>query len=161
MEPFTHQSRVHQTVGAAIDILNDGDGSLRMRALAARVHLRPMTLYYYVPSKSALLSMVLTETLNRLDRGTACGPAQTRLLSQSIDLYTQLSTITWIPDLLAAGAQPIHPCSRQTEQFLTACHELCLDAAESFGLGRSIWSLVSSELMSSAQTHSAAPGASC
>lgn len=161
MEPFTHQSRIHQIVDAAIDILDDGGvDSLRMRALAARLHLRPMTLYYYVPNKSALLTMVLTETLDRLDRGAYCGSAQTRLLSQSIDVYTQLSAITWIPDLLAAGAQPTHPSPEQAEQFLVACHELGLDAAESFGLWRSIWFLVSSELMSSAQTHRAPTGES-
>ncbi|MGX7694806.1 TetR/AcrR family transcriptional regulator [Gordonia polyisoprenivorans] len=161
MEPFSHQSRIHQIVKAAIDILDDGGvDSLNMRGLAAHLHLRPMTLYYYFPSKSALLTMVLTETLDRLDRGTYCGPAQTRLLSQSMDLYTRLSSITWIPDLLAAGAQPTHPSPEQAEQFLVACHELGLDAAESFGLWRSIWFLVSSELMSSAQTHSAPPGES-
>lgn len=161
VEPFSHQSRIHQIVKAAIDILDDsGVGSLNMRGLAAHLHLRPMTLYYYVPNKSALLTMVLTETLDRLESGTYCGPPQTRLLSQSMDLYTRLSSITWIPDLLAAGAQPTHPSPEQAEQFLVACHELGLDAVESFGLWRSIWFLVSSELMSSAQTHSAQPGES-
>ncbi|GAB24402.1 putative TetR family transcriptional regulator [Gordonia polyisoprenivorans NBRC 16320 = JCM 10675] len=161
VEPLTHQSRIHQIVKAAIDILDDGGvESLNMRGLAAHLHLRPMTLYYYVPNKSALLTMVLTETLDRLESGTYCGPPQTRLLSQSMDLYTRLSSITWIPDLLAAGAQPTHPSPEQAEQFLVACHELGLDAVESFGLWRSIWFLVSSELMSSAQTHSAQPGES-
>lgn len=159
VEPFSHQSRIHQIVKAAIDILDDGGvDSLNMRGLAAHLHLRPMTLYYYVPNKSALLTMVLTETLDRLDRGTYCGPAQTRLLSQSMDLYTQLSSIIWIPHLLAAGARPTHPSAEQTEQFLVACQELGIGAAESFGLWRSIWFLVASELMSSAHTHSTPSG---
>ncbi|MGV9669271.1 TetR/AcrR family transcriptional regulator [Gordonia sp. NPDC003504] len=57
-----------EIVDAAIRILErDGVDALSMRALASDLGVGPMTLYYYVPNKAALLSLVVAETGNRIN----------------------------------------------------------------------------------------------
>ncbi|WCB38592.1 TetR/AcrR family transcriptional regulator [Gordonia polyisoprenivorans] len=67
--------RRQHIVDVAIRILNDGGvDALNMRHLAAELHLRPMAVYYYVPNKSALLTMVLGEVVQRVVWSRYSGP---------------------------------------------------------------------------------------
>ncbi|MGC5248699.1 TetR/AcrR family transcriptional regulator [Gordonia sp. DT219] len=115
-------------------------------ALAAQLHLRPMALYYYVPTKTALLALVLGEVINRIGWTSYSGPPRDRILAQSLDLHRSLAAIEWIPDLLHYGTTVAVPPLAPAENVLSACHDLGLDDAEAFGLWRTIWSIIASEL---------------
>ncbi|WP_461666674.1 TetR/AcrR family transcriptional regulator [Gordonia sputi] len=134
-------------VDASIEILNrDGVEGLSMRTLAAELHLRPMTLYYHVPNKAALLSMVITEVTSHIEWPTYRGDPRTRMLAQCSDVFETLCGIPWMADMFRAGASIGLPPLRLAEQFLGAANELGLSDAHSVRLWRSVWFLMRSEL---------------
>lgn len=139
--------RRRHIVDVAIRILDEGGvDALNMRHLAAELHLRPMAVYYYVPNKSTLLTMVLGEVVQRVVWSRYSGPPRERLLSQSVDLYDKLSDIPWISDVLHEGTSVGIPSLSQAEDFLSACYDLGFDDDEAFGLWRTTWFVISSEL---------------
>lgn len=105
-----------------------------------------MAVYYYVPNKSALLTMVLGDVVQRVVWSRYSGPPRERLLSQSVDLYDKLSAIPWISDVLHEGTSVGTPALAQAENFLSACYDLGFDDDEAFGLWRTSWFVISSEL---------------
>ena len=134
-------------VDASIRILDrNGVDGLSMRTLAAELHLKPMTLYYHVPNKSALLSMVITEVASNIDWTIYRGDPRTRMLNQSAEIFRKLSAIPWMADLLRQGAGIGIPPLILAEQFVTAANELGLSDAHAVRLWRSVWFLLRSEL---------------
>ena len=134
-------------VDASIRILDrDGVDGLSMRTLAAELHLKPMTLYYHVPNKSALMSMVITEVATRIDWQTHSGDPRQRMLDQAAEVYTNLAAIPWMADLLRQGASIGIPPLTLAEQFVAAANELGLSDAHAVRLWRSVWFLIRSEL---------------
>ena len=134
-------------VDASIEILGrDGVEGLSMRSLAAELHLRPMTLYYHVPNKASLLSMVITEVASRIEWPTYQGDPRARMLAQCSDVFERLRAIPWMADMFRAGAGIGIPPLPLAEQFLTAAKELGLSDAHSVRLWRSVWFLIRSEL---------------
>ncbi|NDK90062.1 TetR family transcriptional regulator [Gordonia desulfuricans] len=134
-------------VDAAIRILDAGGvEALNMRRLAADVGLRPMTLYYHVPNKTVLLSMVIGEMGHRIVWDTYTGSPRDRLLAQAMDMYTKLDAIPWVSDVLRTGTVLGMPEFEQAEIYLSAGMELGLDHETAFGLWRTSWFLITTEL---------------
>lgn len=134
-------------VDASIRILDrDGVDGLSMRTLATELQLRPMTLYYHVPNKSALLSLVITEVASHLPWQTYRDDPRTRLISQSTEVFERLAAIPWMAEVLRAGASIGVPPFPLAEQFISAANELGLSDGQAVGLWRSVWFLIRSEL---------------
>ncbi|AFA72171.1 putative transcriptional regulator, TetR family [Gordonia polyisoprenivorans VH2] len=147
MSPTSQTFRIQSIINSTIAILDEGGvGSLNMRGLAAQLKLRPMALYYYVPNKNALLTLVLNETNQRITWDTHSGPPRDRLLGHAIDTFEKLSAIPWVPDVLHAGVTVEAQSLAQCEEFHSTCNELGLDDEDAFGLWRTIWFVISSEL---------------
>lgn len=90
--------------------------------------------------------MVLGEVVQRVVWSRYSGPPRERLLGQSVDLYDKLSAIPWISDVLHEGTSVGIPSLSQAENFLSACYNLGFDDDEAFGLWRTTWFVISSEL---------------
>lgn len=140
-------SRRPQIVDAAIEILERGGvESLNMRGLATELKMRPMTLYYYVPNKAALLSLVVSETAARIPWARHLGLPRDRMIAQALEVYERLSEIPWMSAVLRAGTSIGPPPLVLAESFLAAANELGLPDERSFGLWRATWFLISAEL---------------
>ncbi|MFT4124643.1 MAG: TetR/AcrR family transcriptional regulator [Gordonia sp. (in: high G+C Gram-positive bacteria)] len=135
-------------VDAAITMLErDGVDGLTMRDLADHLELRPMTLYYHVPNKAALLTMVISEMGSRIEwTPPTTGTPRERLIAQALDVYTKLAAVTWLPGVLRSGADVGAPPFDLVESFLSTAGELGLSDEAAFGLWRTTWYLISSEL---------------
>lgn len=147
MSPTSQTFRIQSIINSTIAILDEGGvESLNMRGLAAQLKLRPMALYYYVPNKNALLTLVLNETIQRITWDTHSGPPRDRLLGHAIDIFEKLSAIPWVADVLHAGVTAEIQSLAQSEAFLSTCKELGLNDEDAFGLSRTVWFVITSEL---------------
>lgn len=63
-----HVLDIDRIVVAAAHALESGRGDFSMRGLAATLGVDPMALYHHVPSKQALLDVVVARAFQRLDR---------------------------------------------------------------------------------------------
>ncbi|MEP9415098.1 TetR/AcrR family transcriptional regulator [Gordonia sp. VNQ95] len=136
-----------QIVDAAISILERGGvEALNMRALAAELNMGPMSLYYYVPNKSALLSMVVDETGQRIVWPEYTGSIRDRLVAQVLDIHQRLSEISWMGALLRTSGTNGAPPSVLTESFIASATESGASVTDAYGVWRACWAVVSSEL---------------
>lgn len=136
-----------QIVDAAISILERGGvEALNMRALAAELNMGPMSLYYYVPNKSALLALVVDETGQRIAWPEYAGSVRDRLITQVLDIHQRLSAISWMGALLRSNGTCCVPPAVLTESFIGIATESGVSATEAYGVWRACWAVVSSEL---------------
>ncbi|MFT4202030.1 TetR/AcrR family transcriptional regulator [Gordonia sp. (in: high G+C Gram-positive bacteria)] len=134
-------------VDAALQIIErDGAESLSMRRLAAELDSKPMSLYHYVPNKAALLSLVLGEVAARIEWRTISGSPRDRMVGIIVDMHDKLSEIPWLIRVLREGVATGLPALTLPDQFITAANEAGFDDRRAFGLWRSCWDLVASEL---------------
>ena len=134
-------------VDAAIRILaTDGPDGLSMRRLAADLDTKPMTLYHYVPNKSALLSMALSDVAANIPWTPPTGTPTQRMAGIVMDMYERLGELPWVVSILTTGTNVGVPALALAEQFLDATSELGLDDQRSLDLWRACWYLVQSEL---------------
>ncbi|GAC68974.1 TetR/AcrR family transcriptional regulator [Gordonia soli] len=134
-------------VDTAVEILErDGVDGLSMRRLATALGSKPMTLYHYVPNKSALLSMALSEIASRIPWQAPAGEPRDRMVGIAVDMYVKLGEIPWIVAILRQGTNIGTPALVLADQFLTAGTEAGLDELAAVSLWRSVWYLVASEL---------------
>ncbi|MFT4041877.1 MAG: TetR family transcriptional regulator [Gordonia sp. (in: high G+C Gram-positive bacteria)] len=137
-----------QIIDAAISILaTEGLEALNMRRLAADLRLRPMALYYYVPNKTALLSMVLAEMSYRVDWTVAPGPPRDRMIDLAMLQYTSFGNAPWLVEVMRAGITMMTPPLPLGDAFVSAANELGIADEPALALWRSTWMLVAAELL--------------
>lgn len=132
---------------AAVILERDGLEGLSMRRLATELGSKPMTLYHHVPNKSELLSMVLSQIAADIPWESPTGPPRDRMVRVAVDMYDKLSELTWIVPILRAGTNIGTPALALADRFISAARELGADELAALSLWRSVWYLVSSELM--------------
>lgn len=93
-------------VAAAISYADEeGVASLTMRGLAARLGVKPMSLYYHVASKQELLGEMTTAVLSELDLAEPSVGWRASLRAVALDLYSLLLRHRWAAnEILAASA---------------------------------------------------------
>ncbi|MFW0788032.1 TetR/AcrR family transcriptional regulator [Gordonia sp. CPCC 205333] len=134
-------------VETAITILErDGVEGLSMRRLAIELDSKPMTLYHYVPNKSALLSLALSEIAARIPWVTPTGNPRDRMVIIAMDMFDKLREIPWIVSILSQGTNVGTPALALADEFFTAAAELGVNEQDTLDLWRAVWYLVVSEL---------------
>jgi AcrR family transcriptional regulator len=145
--PPTPSLQRDDIVEAAIRILErDGVDGLSMRRLAVELGSKPMTLYHYVPNKSVLLSLALSEVAAAIPWQTPTGSPRERMVTIAMDMYDKLGDIPWVVAILRLGTNVGTPALALADQFFSAASELDLDDQSTLDLWRSVWYLVVSEL---------------
>ncbi len=129
-------------------IERDGADALSMRKLARELDSRPMTLYYYVPSKDDLLLAVLTAVADEISWTQAAPGASPRdaMVQIVVDMAERLGRIDWIIDILRAGTHVGPPALILADRFISAAYAAGASAQQALDTWRSCWYLVSSEL---------------
>ncbi|GED99344.1 TetR/AcrR family transcriptional regulator [Gordonia crocea] len=134
-------------VDAALAILErEGAEGLTMRRLADDLGSKPMTLYHYVPNKTALLALALSEVAARIDWVEPTGPPRERLIAIAVDMRDRLGAIPWIVSILEEGTIVGTPALAIADRFLDAAYELGADDQTALDLWRMIWSLTVSDI---------------
>ncbi len=134
-------------VDAAIGILErEGAAGLSMRRLASDLDSKPMTLYHYVPNKSALMAMALSEVAARIPWAVPVGPPRDRMVAIVMDMHDRLAEIPWIVSILQQGTVVGTPALRLADRFFDAAVELGFDDQRAVNLWRATWHLVAGEL---------------
>nr|WP_274381607.1 TetR/AcrR family transcriptional regulator [Gordonia desulfuricans] len=142
-------ARRSQIIACAVNLANTGGASaLSMRALAAALNVRPMTLYYYVPNKAVLLNLIVAEVAEQIAWTSAPESPRDELVSHALDVYQALATNSWIPDVLRASTQAGAPPILVAEPFIASARGLGFAEADAVGLWRATWFLISSQLQS-------------
>ncbi|GAB19307.1 putative TetR family transcriptional regulator [Gordonia effusa NBRC 100432] len=145
--PPTRSLQRDDIVDTAIAILQrDGVDGLSMRRLAVELDSKPMTLYHYVPNKSALLSLALSEVAGRIPWATPTGPPRERMVIIATDMFDKLREIPWIVGILRQGTNVGTPALALANEFFTAAAELDINEQDTLDLWRAVWYLVVSEL---------------
>ncbi|ROZ98283.1 TetR/AcrR family transcriptional regulator [Gordonia sp. OPL2] len=145
--PPTPSLQRDDIVDAAIRILErDGVDGLSMRRLAVELGSKPMTLYHYVPNKSVLLSLALSDIAARIPWQSPTGPPRTRMVTIVMDMYDKLGAIPWVVAILRLGTNVGTPALALADEFFAAASEIGLDDQDTLDLWRSTWYLVVSEL---------------
>ncbi|MGG7463348.1 TetR/AcrR family transcriptional regulator [Plantibacter sp. YIM 135347] len=126
---------------------SDGADALSMRRLANELDSKPMTLYHYVPSKSELLSLVLADVAASIEWSVPAGVPRERMIDIAMDMADRLAEIPWILPILRTATHIGLPALALTDRFLSAALEAGSSRLEAVSLWRSVWWLVSSELL--------------
>lgn len=126
----------------------DGVESLSMRKLAAELGSKPMSLYYYVPSKDDLLLAVLTAVADEIEwqEPRADRSPRDRMVQVVEDMADRLSEIDWVVDVLRSGTHIGPPALVLADRFIAAAHEAGATPQEALDTWRACWYLVASEL---------------
>lgn len=135
-------------IAAAQRILEtEGQDALSMRRLATELDSKPMTLYHYVSSKSELLWLVMTEVAAAIDWSDPVGPPEQRMVAIAMDMADRLAEIPWILPILHNATHIGLRALLVTDRFLSAAKEAGATDLEAVSLWRSVWWLISSELV--------------
>jgi AcrR family transcriptional regulator len=135
-------------ISAALDLVGrEGIGALTMRRLATEMGTKPMTLYYHVPNKEALLQELLDRTASDIPWTTATGEPRDRMVSVIVEMAEQLARIDWIVPVLRTATRVGAPALTLQNQFVEAAFELGATEQQALDTWRSCWYLVSSDLM--------------
>ncbi|MGW0036311.1 TetR/AcrR family transcriptional regulator [Gordonia sp. NPDC003376] len=146
MPPVPSLSR-EEIVDAAIRIIGaEGVDKLSMRRLATALGSKPMTLYHYVDNKAALLQLVLDEVAARIPWTRPTGPPRERMINAAMDMYDELSRISWIVPILREGTTVGASALVVADSFVEAALELGLDPSSAMSAWRSVFYIVASEL---------------
>lgn len=126
----------------------DGVEALSMRKLAAELGSRPMSLYYYVPSKDELLAAVLAAVADEIawQEPPLHGKPRERMLQVVTDMADRLGEVDWIVDILRSGTHVGPPALVLVDRFIAAALEAGASPQEALDTWRSCWYLVASEL---------------
>jgi len=140
-------------IDAARRILeSDGAEALSMRRLASELESKPMTLYHYVRNKSELLSLVLADVARSILWSSPTGTPRGRMIDIAMDMADRLAEIPWILPILRNATHIGLPALVLADRFLAAALEAGATKLEAVSLWRSVWWLVSSELLFQAST---------
>lgn len=134
-------------VDAAIGILErEGADALSMRRLATELDSKPMTIYHYVPNKSALMSMALSEVAARIPWVVPEGPPRDRMIAIVTDMHERLAEVPWIIAILQQGTTVGTPALRLLDRFFDAAGESGLSDQVALDLWRALWFIVAADL---------------
>lgn len=125
---------------------HDGAEALSMRRLARDMGTKPMTLYYYVPTKDALLRLLLTRAAEEIPWPTLSGTPRDRMVGAMVEIAERLGEIDWIVPVLRRGTDVGAPALTMQNQFLNAAFALGASPQQAVDTWRACWYLVSSEL---------------
>jgi AcrR family transcriptional regulator len=104
-EPRTRLSR-KRVLRAAIDLADEGGiDQLSIRKLAQRLGTRPMSMYYYVPSKDDLLSGILDIVVGEMNPAGGGGEWKAAIRSSAISAYEVLLRHPWACTLMMSPAR--------------------------------------------------------
>jgi AcrR family transcriptional regulator len=145
----TNSASLNRTriVDAAVSLLeHEGAAGLSMRRLAEVLDSKPMTLYHYVPNKSTLLALAMSEVAARMDFLDPQGPPRERMIAVAMDMYERLSEVPWIVDILRQGTVTGIPALAIVDRFFTAAAELGADDQTCLDLWRAVWYLVIAQI---------------
>lgn len=145
--PAARSLHLDEIVEVAVQILErEGPDALSMRRLATDLGAKPMTLYNYVPNKSALLGLALSEVAARIPWAAPTGAPRDRMISVAVDMYEKMRGIGWLVPILRAGTTVGTPALALADTFLAAALELGMTPTAALSTWRSVWYLVASEL---------------
>jgi AcrR family transcriptional regulator len=92
---------------AAIDIADtSGIGALTIRALAQRLGVKPMSIYYYVPNKSAILDGIVDQVFSEIDLPATDGDWRSELVRRANSARRVLSRHHWAIGLMESRKSP-------------------------------------------------------
>ena len=107
LKPGTHspkkrvplsRERVLQSAVAIADTA--GIGSLTIRSLAQRLGVKPMSIYYYVPNKSAILDGIVDLVFSKIELPTTDGDWRSELMRRANSARQVLSRHHWAIGLM-------------------------------------------------------------
>ena len=84
---------------SAVDIADtSGIGALTIRALAQRLGVKPMSIYYYVPNKSAILDGIVDLVFAEIELPATDGDWRSELVRRAKSARAVLSRHHWAMD---------------------------------------------------------------
>jgi AcrR family transcriptional regulator len=118
LKPGTHspkkrvplsRERVLQSAVAIADTA--GIGSLTIRSLAQRLGVKPMSIYYYVPNKSAILDGIVDLVFSEIELPAVDGDWRAELVRRANSARQVLSRHHWAIGLMDHESLPVRrPC---------------------------------------------------
>ena len=92
---------------SAIDIADTaGIGALTIRSLAQRLGVKPMSIYYYVPNKSAILDGIVDLVFSEIELPAADGDWRSELVRRANSARRVLSRHHWAIGLMESRRSP-------------------------------------------------------
>jgi AcrR family transcriptional regulator len=92
---------------SAIDIADGaGIGALTIRSLAQRLGVKPMSIYYYVPNKSAILDGIVDLVFSEIDLPATDGDWRSELVRRANSARQVLSRHRWAIGLMESRKSP-------------------------------------------------------
>lgn len=92
---------------SAIDIADTaGIGALTIRSLAQRLGVKPMSIYYYVPNKSAILDGIVDLVFSEIDLPATDGDWRSELVRRANSTRRVLSRHHWATGLMESRKSP-------------------------------------------------------
>jgi AcrR family transcriptional regulator len=92
---------------AAIDIADTaGIGALTIRSLAQRLGVKPMSIYYYVPNKSAILDGIVDLVFSEIELPATDGDWRSELVRRADSARLALSRHHWAIGLMESRKSP-------------------------------------------------------
>jgi AcrR family transcriptional regulator len=92
---------------SAVDIADDaGIGALTIRSLAQRLGVKPMSIYYYVPNKSAILDGIVDLIFSEIEVPEAGGDWRSELVRRASSARRVLSRHHWAIGLMESRRSP-------------------------------------------------------
>jgi AcrR family transcriptional regulator len=92
---------------SAIDIADSaGVGALTIRSLAQRLGVKPMSIYYYVPNKSAILDGIVDLVFSEIELPAANGDWRSELVRRGNSARQVLSRHQWAIGLMESRKSP-------------------------------------------------------
>lgn len=92
---------------SAIDIADtSGIGALTIRALAQRLGVKPMSIYYYVPNKSAILDGIVDLVFSEIELPAIDGDWRSELVRRANSARRVLSRHHWAIGLMESRKSP-------------------------------------------------------
>ncbi|WP_133116313.1 TetR/AcrR family transcriptional regulator [Amycolatopsis antarctica] len=120
-----------QIVRTAIGMLDrDGLGALSIRRLAAELSVAPMSLYWHVPTKDALLEFALDEVFTEVDPAAEDLPWQDAVRAVARGIRTAIHAHPWVPGLLGSLMNSGPVSMRLTDSLIGALERSEMPRAE-------------------------------
>ncbi|HEY0187311.1 MAG TPA: TetR family transcriptional regulator [Cellulomonas sp.] len=134
----------------------EGADALSMRRLAAALDSRPMTLYHYVSGRSELLNAVLDEIAGELRWQEPTGEATERMLAIAVEIHRVLAGLPWVVSILQEATHVGAPALVGADRFVAAAYDAGAGPAQALALWRSVWFLLSGDLVLAQRSAAAA-----
>src|SRR5437773_2360813 len=96
-----------RVLSSAVEIADSaGIGALTIRALAQRLGVKPMSIYYYVPNKSAILDGIVDLVFSKIELPATDGDWRSELVRRANSVRRVLSRHHWAIGLMESRKSP-------------------------------------------------------